>query len=101
MNHIVKESLIRSYYFAEALALYERYDRPLVEIYAPATKELVDSERFEDRPLTWVALVFHCTTADRVPHIIEEGEIRPGESGSISHSELSIGELDRMKSRHH
>ncbi len=100
-QYATKQYLIRSYYFAEAMALYELYYRPLVETYAPARTELVDPGRAEDRPPTWVPLVFHCTTMDHVPAIVERGAIEVGDEGTVSFSELPIGELDRMKYRHH
>jgi hypothetical protein len=62
---------------------------------------LIEPGRLADRPPTWVPLVFHCTTLDRVPAIVESGQIEPGRSGAISFSEAPIGELDRMKYRHH
>jgi hypothetical protein len=47
-----------------------------------------------------VPLVFHCTTADRIPQIFEDGELKPGRNGAVSFTEIPIGELDRMKYRH-
>ena len=98
---IFRKSLIRHYYFAEAMAVYERYYEPLVSTYRPAQQELTDPGRHEDRPPTWVPLVFHCTTEKRIKQIFEEGKLRPGKKGTVAFTEIPIGELDRMKYRHH
>ena len=45
--------------------------------------------------------MFHCTTEDRVKRIFAEGELKPGRGGTVSFTEIPIGELDRMKYRHH
>jgi hypothetical protein len=81
--------------------VYELYYRPLVSTYAPARKELTDPGRHDDRPPTWVPLVFHCTTEDRIKQIFASGELKPGKGGTVSFTEIPIGELDRMKYRHH
>ena len=49
-DYHTKQYLIRSYYFAEAMALYELYYRPLVETYAPARTELVGDGASGRRP---------------------------------------------------
>jgi hypothetical protein len=95
-----RQFLTRSYYLAEAMAFYELYYHPLVETYSPARATLVDPGRHADRPPTWVPLVFHCTTADRVPAIVERGAIDAGHKGTVSFSEVPISELDRVKYRH-
>jgi hypothetical protein len=92
----LKRTLIRNFYFAEALAVYELYYAPLVSIYAPARKALTDLGRQEDRPLTWVPLVFHCAPLSRVEEIIASGVLTPNARGFVSFTELPIGELDRM-----
>ena len=97
----IRSTLIRSYYFAEALALYAQYYAPLVSTYSRARKELVDPGRHADRPPTWVPLVFHCTTEKYLGAIFEEGALKPGKRGTVSLTEIPIGELDRMKYRHH
>jgi hypothetical protein len=74
---IPRRTLIRNFYFAEALAVYEQYYRPLVSIYGPAQKELIDPGRHEDRPPTWVPLVFHCTPEEHIEDIFASGEVRP------------------------
>ena len=48
-----RKSLIRQYYFAEALAVYERFYQALVSTYRPAQQELTDPGRQEDRPLSY------------------------------------------------
>jgi len=101
LEAIFRKSLIRHYYFAEAMAVYQRFYLPLVETLAQARNELQDPGRHQDRPPTWVPLVFHCTTADEIEQIIEDGVLRPGKNGAVSFTEIPIGELDRMKYRHH
>ena len=101
MDSKLRRTLVREYYFAEALALYERFYLPLVSIYAPARKELTDPGRQADRPPTWVPLVFHCTTVDHMKKIFEDGCLKPSRRGAVSFTEIPIGELDRMKYRHH
>jgi hypothetical protein len=101
INPTFRKSLIRHYYFAEAMAVYERYYQPLVTTYRPAQQELADPGRQEDRPPTWVPLVFHCTLEDDIKEIFEDGTLRPGKNGTVSFTEIPIGELDRMKYRHH
>jgi hypothetical protein len=98
---ILRKTLIRNFYFAEALAVYERFYSPLISSYAPARRELTDPGRKEDRPPTLVPLVFHCTTADRIQQIFADGALKPGKRGTVSFTEIPIGELDRMKYRHH
>ncbi len=92
--------LKRSYYFAEAMAFYEAYYNPVREhITDAAPQKLVDSlklpGREQDRPLTWVPLVFHCTTPEAFEQIVATNFINP----PVSFSELPIGELDRMRIR--
>jgi len=96
-----RKSLIRQYYFAEALAVYERFYQPLVSTYPPARQELTDPGRQEDRPPTWVPLAFHCTTEENIDRIFRDGALQPGNNGTVAFTELPIGELDRMKYRHH
>jgi hypothetical protein len=79
--------------------LYEQYYRPLISTYAPARHELTDPGRHEDRPPTWVPLVFHCTTEDCIAQIFADGILKPGKRGTVSFTEIPIGELDRMKYR--
>ena len=101
INPIVRKTLIRSFYFAEAMAVYERYYQPLVETYGPAREELTDPGRQEDRPPTWVPLVFHCTTEHNIGQIFRDGVLQPSKNGAVAFAEIPIGELDRMKYRHH
>jgi hypothetical protein len=101
MDSKLRKTLIREYYFAEALALYERFYLPLVSPYAPARTELADVGRQADRPPTWEPLVFHCTTVDHMGKIFDEECLKPSERGAVSFTEIPIGELDRMKYRHH
>ena len=96
IDAILRKTLIRNFYFAEALAVYERYYRPLVSTYAPARKELIDRGRHDDRPPTWVPLIFHCTTEDRIKQIFASGKLQPNRRGTVSFTEIPIGELDRM-----
>jgi len=92
----VKTTLIRNFYFAEAMAMYELYYAPLVSTYPPAQKALTDPGRQEDRPPTWVPLVFHCTELNRLEEIIASGQLKPNQRGFVAFTELPIGELDRM-----
>jgi hypothetical protein len=101
IDPILRKGLIRGFYFAEAMAVYERYYQPLVATYRPAQKELADPGRHEDRPPTWVPLVFHCTLEDDLKQIFEDGRLRPNKNRTLSFTEIPIGELDRMKYRHH
>lgn len=101
LDPIFRKTLIRHYYFAEAMAVYELYYQPLVETYQPALNELIDPSRHEDRPPTWVPLVFHCTTEDHISQIFQMGSLIPGKHEAVSFTEIPIGELDRMKYRHH
>jgi hypothetical protein len=100
MDPLLRRYLIRSYYFAEALAFYELYYSPLVRSYEPARRELNDPGRQADRPPTWVPLIFHCTTMDQVEAIFASGRIDVGRRGAVSFTEIPLGELDRMKYRH-
>jgi hypothetical protein len=81
--------------------VYEQYYRPLISTYAPARHELTDPGRHDDRPPTWVPLVFHCTTEKLIKKIFAEGKLKPGRRGTVSFTEIPIGELDRMKYREH
>ena len=72
MDPIVRQSLVRRFYFSEALAVYENFYKPLVSTYRPASKKLVEPGRLEDRPPTWVPLVFHCTTLQKAREIFKE-----------------------------
>lgn len=101
IDPILRKGLIRGFYFAEAMAVYERYYQPLVTTYRPALRELADPGRHEDRPPTWVPLVFHCTPEDDIEQIFKDGTLRPGKNGTVSFTEIPIGELDRMKYRYH
>lgn len=101
IDPLFRKSLIRHYYFAEAMAVYERFYQPLVSTYLPAQEELTDPGRQEDRPPTWVPLTFHCTTEENIGRIFREGLLRPGKNGTVAFTEIPIGELDRMKYRHH
>jgi hypothetical protein len=92
----LKRTLIRNFYFAEALAIYELYYAPLVSTYPPARKALTDLGRQEDRPPTWVPLVFHCTPLSHMEEIIASGVLTQNARGFVSFTELPIGELDRM-----
>lgn len=96
LSPTLRKTLIRNFYFAEALAVYELYYKPLVETYSPGQKALADAGRQEDRPPTWVPLVFHCTPLERLENIIAAGELKPNGRGFVSFTELPIGELDRM-----
>jgi hypothetical protein len=101
IDPVFRKSLIRHYYFAEAMAVYERFYQPLVSTYPLAQQELTDPGRQEDRPPTWIPLVFHCTTEENIGQIFREGILRPGKNGAVAFTEIPIGELDRMKYRHH
>jgi hypothetical protein len=73
--------LVRYFYFSEALAIYELYYRPIVATSTKAQQELTDPDRQEDRPPTWVPLVFYCTTADRMGSIISDGMLKLNAGG--------------------
>jgi len=81
--------------------VYQQYYRPLVDTYRPARTRLTDPGRYEDRPATWVPLVFHCTKEKNLEEIFESGELKPGKNGTVSFTEIHVGELDRMKYRIH
>jgi len=100
MDSTFRKTLVREYYFAEAMAFYEAFYLPLVKTYVPAREQLAEPGRQADRPPTWVPLVFHCTTVDRLSKIFEDGYLKPSERGAVSFTEIPIGELDRMKYRH-
>jgi hypothetical protein len=73
MDDLLLKYLVRSYYFAEAMTFYELYYDPLVSTYEQARTRLQDPGRQEDRPPTWVPMVFHCTTLELAPQIFESG----------------------------
>jgi hypothetical protein len=98
MDEHLLRTLVRGYYFNEAMAFYQQYYRPLVETYPPARETLKDTSRHEDRPPTWVPLVFHCTTEDHIEGIFNDGALT-SEKGVVCFTEVPIGELDRMKFR--
>ena len=98
MDETLRKTLVRGYYFNEAMAFYQQYYRPLVETYPPARENLKDPGRHEDRPPTWVPLVFHCTTEDYIEGILNDGVLKD-KKGVVCFTEVPIGELDRMKFR--
>jgi hypothetical protein len=98
MDDNLRKTLVRGYYFNEAMAFYQQYYRPLVETYPPARETLKDPGRHEDRPPIWVPLVFHCTTEDYIEGILEDGALTKTK-GVVCFTEVPIGELDRMKFR--
>ena len=53
IDPVLRQKLVRSYYFAEALAIYNRYYEPLVFTYAPARDTFTEASRSDDRPPTW------------------------------------------------
>lgn len=61
-KHLLK-TLVRGYYFNEALAFYQQYYRPLIETYPPAREALQDTSRHEDPPPPWVPHVFDCVNS--------------------------------------
>lgn len=89
------EQLRRLFYFYESLALYEVYYDRLHETLGKQPQP----GREEDRPITWVPLVFHCTTFKALTAIMETGVIRPGKDKSyVSFTEVPITELHRLRS---
>jgi hypothetical protein len=100
MEQKLLNTIRRQYYLAEALAIYDAYYRPLVCTYPPAKNLEEDDCRSDDRPLTSVPLVFHCTTQDKFCNIVDSGSIELGKDGFVSFTEIPIGELDRMRIRH-
>ncbi len=100
MEEKLLKAVRRQYYLAEALAIYDAYYRPLVCTFPPAKHREQDASRRDDRPLTWVPIVFHCTTHRKFYDIVKSGRIKPGDRGFVSFTEIPIGELDRMKIRH-
>ena len=45
--------------------------------------------------------MFHCTTEECIAEIFEKGKLEPRGRDTVSFTEVPIGELDRMKYRHH
>lgn len=99
MDEKLRNTLRRQYYLAESLAIYDAYYRPLVKTFLPAAHRDSNENRRDDRPLTWVPLVFHCTTHCEFKKIVESGKLKCGKSRYISFTEIPLGELDRMKIR--
>lgn len=91
---IAFEKCLRLYRFYEALALYDLYyDR-----VDAAVERDVPSVMAQDRPLTWVPLVFHCTNLKSLQGILEDGFIHPGSDKTyVSFTELPVAELTRMR----
>ncbi len=105
MNPNLRQLLVRTYYLSEALAYYESYYAPMVQTVISHDLEnklrhLKQEGRSEDRPLTWVPLVFHCTTFQGFQEIVNSGIIRRSSGGYVSLTEMPPAELDRMKIRH-
>jgi hypothetical protein len=99
---LLVEQLRRFYYFAEAMAFYEAYYEPVSKRLAPSTprakavvKSLSGAFRNDDRPLTWVPIIWHATTFEAFEQIVEDGYLRP----PVSFTELPIGEVDRIRLR--
>lgn len=88
------EQCLRLFRFYEALALYELYYRKLDESMARNSVPALA----EDRPITWVPLVFHGTTLKGLAGILKEGQIHPSKNGCVSLTELPIADLSRLRS---
>lgn len=93
---ITYEKCLRLYRFYEAMALYDLYyDRLAVALEA---KEARPSVTDEDRPITWVPLIFHCTSFAALEQIHTDGFVRPSPDTSyVSLTELPIDELARLR----
>jgi hypothetical protein len=99
VNPIVRKALIRGFYFAEAMAVYDRYYRPLVETYGPARQELTIRVATKiDLPQV---LSFFTAPQEDIKKILQDVSLRQGKNGTGAFTEIPIGELDRMKYRHH
>jgi hypothetical protein len=90
----------RFYYFAEAMAFYEAfYDPVRTRIVSGRHSELHQSlsqpPRTEDRPLTWVPIVWHSTTFEAFKSIVSDGFIKP----LVHLTELPLAEIDRIRLR--
>lgn len=96
LNSLLRQQLVRNYYFSEALAFYETYYAPLSESI-PRNEE--PDDRRDDRPVTWAPLLFHATTVNNLTRILRSGNLRPGKEGCISFTEMPLGELDRLITR--
>ncbi len=97
---LFEQELRRYYYFCEAMAFYEAYYSPAAEyITNSAPKQMKDAlaleGREQDHPLTWVPIVFHCTTFNSFATIVRDGIVKQ----PVHLTEMPIGELDRMKIR--
>lgn len=92
--------LQRQYYFNEAMAFYEAYYDPVKERVTESASAvlrdaLASSPMTEDRPLTWVPIVWHATTFKAFEGMVESEHIR----SPMHLTELSIGEIDRIRIR--
>jgi hypothetical protein len=89
------EQCRRLFRFYEASALYELYYRKLDDSLGRNSTPALE----EDRPLTWVPLVFHCTTLKALAGILCDGKIHLGEDKTyVSLTELPIVDLSRLRS---
>ena len=92
---ITFKKCLRLFRFYEALALYELYYRKLDDSLGRQSEPVF----IEDRPITWVPLVFHGTNLKALTRILGDGQIRPSKcSQCVSLTELPITELSRLRS---
>ena len=90
----------RFYYFAEAMAFYEAFYDPVrkridAKRYHKVHQSVSQKPRTEDRPLTWVPIVWHCTTFEDFQGIVSDGCI----NSMVHLTELPLAEIDRIRLR--
>jgi hypothetical protein len=90
----------RFYYFAEAMAFYEAFYDPVRTRIVPGShstlhQTLSQPPRTEDRPLTWVPIVWHSTSFEAFKGIVSDGFIKP----LVHLTELPLAEIDRIRLR--
>lgn len=90
----------RFYYFAEAMAFYEAFYDPVrkriaSEGHSTLHKSLAQPPRTEDRPLTWVPIVWHATSFKAFEKIVSDEVINP----LVHLTELPLAEIDRIRLR--
>jgi len=88
---MTSDALKRLYYFYEAMALYDLYYENVVDVLASKKCIVQDA-----RPITWVPLVFHCTSLKALREIVAAQKIE-AKNGYVSLTECPIDQLDRFR----